>query len=69
VNVTYKYRIRQLAPDNANVIIRGSLDVLLSSTAITDGSTSQNVIYSMYATDRAGHQSNVLYCSPVTIHH
>ena len=68
VNVTYKYRIKQLAPDNSNIIIKGNLDVLLSSTAITDGSNSQSVTYTMYCVDRAGHQSNVIMCSPITIH-
>ena len=68
VNVTYKYRIKQLAPDNADIIIKGKLDVLLNSTAITDGSNSQTVIYTMYVVDRAGHQSNTITCSPITIH-
>jgi hypothetical protein len=68
VNVTYKYRIKQLAPDNANIIIKGNLDVLLGSTAITDSSDSQNVIYKMYVVDRAGHQSNTITCSPIIIH-
>jgi hypothetical protein len=68
VNVTYKYRIKQLAPDNANIIIKGNLDVLLGSTAITDSSDSQSVIYKMYVVDRAGHQSNTITCSPITIH-
>jgi hypothetical protein len=68
VNVTYKYRIKQLAPDNANIIIKGNLDVLLNSTAITDGSNAQTVVYTIYMVDRAGHQSNTITCSPVTIH-
>jgi hypothetical protein len=68
VNVTYKYRIRQLAPDNSHIIIKGNLDVLLSSTAITDGSNSQTAVYSIYVVDRAGHQSNTITCSPITIH-
>ena len=68
VNVTYKYRIKQLAPDNSHIIIKGNLDVLLGSTAITNGSASQDVVYSMYVVDRAGNQSNVILCSPITIH-
>jgi hypothetical protein len=68
VNVTYKYRINQLAPGNSRIIIKGNLDVVLNSTAITDGSHSQNVVYSIYVVDRAGHQSNTISCSPVTIH-
>ena len=68
VNVTYKYRIKQLAPDNSHIIIKGNLDVLLNSTAITDGSNSQTVIYTMYVVDRAGHQSNTVTSSAITIH-
>ncbi len=68
VNVTYKYRIKQLAPDNASIIIKGNLDVLLNSTAITDSSNSQTVIYTIYCVDRGGHQSNTITCSPVIIH-
>ena len=68
VNVVYKYRVRQLAPDNSHITIQGNLDVLLNSTAITDGSNSQNVIYKIYLVDRAGHQSNTISCSPITIH-
>ncbi len=69
VNVTYKYRIKQLAPDNSSIIIKGNLDVLLNSTAITDSSNSQTVVYTIYCVDRSGHQSNTITCSPITIYH
>jgi len=68
LNVTYNMRIRQLAPDNSDIIIKGNLDVVLNSTAITNGSTSQDVVYSMYVVDRAGHQSNTVTSSTITIH-
>jgi hypothetical protein len=68
VNVTYKYRIPRLSPGNSNIIIKGNLDLVLNGTAITDGSNSQSVTYTIYVVDRAGHQSNSIMCSPVTIH-
>jgi len=68
VNVTYQYRIDQLAPDNSNIAITGTLDVMLNSTAITDGSSSQNIIYTIYVIDRAGHQSNTITCPVLNVH-
>lgn len=68
VNVTYQYRIKQLAPDNSTIAITGTLNVKLNGTAITDGSLSQDVIYTLYVVDRAGHQSNVVTCPAVNLH-
>lgn len=65
--VTYKYRINQLAPNNANVKISGKISVELKNTAITDNSTSQKTTYSIYVTDRAGNASNTITTSEVTI--
>jgi hypothetical protein len=66
-NVIYKFRIPQLAPDNANIIIDGNLNVTLANTAIIDGSTSQTFTYSIYVKDRAGNQSNTVTTSSVTV--
>jgi hypothetical protein len=68
VNVTYEYRIRELAPSGSALIIRGNLDVELTTTAITNGSTSQTVTYSIYVKDRAGNQSNSVTTDEITIH-
>jgi hypothetical protein len=68
VNVTYQYRVKELAPEGSSIIIRGHLDVELNSTAITNGSNSQSVTYSIYVVDRAGHQSNTVSTSSITIH-
>ena len=68
VNVTYEYRIQELAPSGSTLIIRGHLNVELNSTAITDGSNSQTVTYSIYVVDRAGNQSNTVTSSAITIH-
>lgn len=68
VNVTYEYRISQLAPSGSSIIIRGHLDVRLNSTTITNGSSSQGVRYSIYVRDRAGNQSNTVTSGEITIH-
>jgi len=67
VNVTYEYRIQELAPSGSSLIIRGNLDVELKTTAITDGSNSQSVTYSIYVVDRAGNQSNTVTTGSITI--
>lgn len=66
-NITYQYRIQQLAPDNATIAIEGDLDILLSSTGITDGSNSQTATFDIYVVDRANNQSNIITSSPITI--
>ena len=68
VNVTYEYRIQELSPSGSTIIIRGHLNVELNSTAITDGSNSQSVTYSIHVVDRAGNQSNTVTSSAITIH-
>ena len=67
VNVTYAYRIQELSPAGSSPIIRGHLDVELNTTAITNGSNSQSVTYSIYVKDRAGNQSNTVTTEPITI--
>jgi hypothetical protein len=66
-NVTYQYRISQLAPSGKTVSIQGTLSVELKNTAITDNSSSQTVAYRLYVTDRAGHASNTITTSAITI--
>ena len=68
VNVTYEYRIQELAPENSSIIIQGHLDVELNSTAITNGSNSESVTYSLYVVDRAGNHSNTVTSESITIH-
>lgn len=67
VGVTYLYRIRELAPSSSDLIIRGNLNIILNTTAITNGSSSETVTYSIYLKDRAGNQSNSVTTSDITI--
>ena len=68
VNVVYKYRIQQLAPAGESIGIKGNLNIVVNGLTITDGSTSQNVTYTIYVIDRAGHQSNSVTSSAINIH-
>jgi hypothetical protein len=67
VNVTYQYRIDQLSPDGSDIAIEGNLNVTLKGIAITDGSTQQDVSYSVYVVDRAGQKSNSLTTATLVI--
>lgn len=67
IGIVYKYRIPQLAPDNANVPIQGTLNIPLGGQIITDSTNAQTVTYTLYVTDRAGHQSNSVTTSAITI--
>lgn len=67
INITYGYRIQELAPDGANIPIRGELQVELPGIAITDGSAQQVATFTIYLLDRAGNQSNSVTSGTVTI--
>ena len=59
--------ISQLAPDGSTIHIKGNLNAVIKNTAITDGSSSQSVTYSLYMKDRAGNMSNTITTSAITI--
>ena len=65
--VMYNYRISQLSPDNSGIHIKGNLNAVIKSTAITDNSSSQSVTYSLYIKDRAGNTSNTITTDAITI--
>lgn len=67
INITYKYRLSQLAPTDAKVAIQGKVAITLKSTEITDNSSSQQATFEIYVTDRAGHKSNTVTTGAVTI--
>ncbi|MFM2307357.1 MAG: hypothetical protein RLZZ367_2026 [Bacteroidota bacterium] len=67
-NVTYQFRIRQLAPDNANITIKGQLTFPLPPQGfIDDNNTTETATYSIYVKDRAGNQSNTVQTTVLTI--
>lgn len=66
--ITYEYRIQELAPKGADIAIIGTIDIVLNTTSITDGSNEQKVTFNIYAIDRAGNSSNTITSSPLTIY-
>ncbi len=68
-SVTYEYRIPQLAPDNANIIIKGQQAFELPAQGFIDDShTTETATYSIYIKDRQGNQSNTITTDVLTIH-
>lgn len=67
-NLTYNFRIRQLAPNNANVAIQGELEFIVSGLAMENPtSSSESTSFSIKITDRAGNVSNVVTSNSITV--
>lgn len=67
INVTEEFRIRELAPEGAEIPITGTLRLVLRNTGITDGSSQQTVDYTLYLRDRAGNESEHVVTDPITV--
>lgn len=58
-NVVTTFRINQLAPDNANIIIKGNLEFNLPPQGfIDDNNITESTNYTIYVVDQAGNKSN-----------
>ena len=66
--ITYEYRIQELAPQGAEIAIIGTIDIILNTISITDGSNEQEVTFDIYAVDRAGNSSKPITSPPLTIY-
>ena len=65
--IVYQFRIPHLAPDNNSIAIEGDLNITINGSGITDESSSQQLNYAIYVTDRAGNKSNTITTSTITI--
>ena len=65
--IVYHYRIPQLAPNGNDIPITGNFNIIIDGSGITDGSSSQQVNYTIFVTDRAGNSSNSITTSSITI--
>ena len=65
--IQYQFRIPHLAPDNNSIAIEGNFNISINGSGITDESSSQQVNYSIYVTDRAGNKSNTITTTTITI--
>ena len=67
-NVTYKYRLQELAPLSSNISIQGNVNIKLSTVGLLDENANQETAtYSIFIQDRAGNSSNIVTSSVVTI--
>lgn len=66
--IIYEYRIQELAPQGADIAIIGTIDIILNTISITDGSNEQEVTFDIYAVDRAGNSSKPITSPPLTIY-
>jgi len=65
--IVYHYRIPQLAPNGNDIPITGNFNIIIDGSGITDESSSQQVNYTIYVTDRAGNSSNSIATPSITI--
>ena len=65
--IKYKFRIPELSPSGNEIAIEGNFNIKINGSGITNGSTSQQVNYDIYVTDRAGNFSNTVSTSSITI--
>lgn len=66
-NLTYSFRIRQLAP-NEEIAIQGNLEIIVPQVARVNGnSTSESATFEVFVKDRAGLESNKVTTTAVTI--
>ena len=65
--IVYQFRIPQLSPDNNSIAIEGDFNITINGSGITDESSSQQVKYNIYVTDRVGNNSNTITTSTITI--
>ena len=65
--IEYKFRIPELSPNGNEIAIEGNFNIKINGSGITNSSTSQQVNYNIYVTDRAGNSSNFITTSSITI--
>jgi hypothetical protein len=65
--IVYQFRIPHLAPDNNSIAIEGDFNITINGPGITDESSSQQLNYAIYVTDRAGNKSNTITTSNIII--
>lgn len=58
IAATHSFRLQQIAPDEADIAVRGTFTLSLPNTLITDGSAQQEASFTLYVVDRAGNESN-----------
>lgn len=65
--VIYEFRVKQLAPSNSTIAIKGTLSVVLDRVGLIGSGNAETTTFNIYMTDRAGNASNIITSSQVTI--
>lgn len=65
--LVYQFRIRQLAPDDANIHIRGSLNIVLPQVGFMGNGSNESATFKVKVEDRAGNMSNEITTSAITV--
>lgn len=65
--LVYQFRIRQLAPDDANIHIRGSLNIVLPQVGFIGSGSSESATFKVKVEDRAGNVSNEITTTAITV--
>jgi hypothetical protein len=63
----YSFRIRQLAPDNSVISIKGELDIIIPALSSPLSGNTESASFQVYVKDRAGNKSNTILSSVITI--
>ncbi len=67
-NVTYQFRIPQLAPEGSTIPITGELPIEIDKVAlIEENNTEESLVFDVYLEDRAKNKSNVISTSPIKV--
>ncbi|MEM7657575.1 MAG: hypothetical protein AAF399_15685 [Bacteroidota bacterium] len=67
VDVVHEFRLKQLAPDGAEIPITGTFTVTLDNTVLTGGGTEETVSFRLWVRDQAGNLSNEVASPPITV--
>lgn len=67
-NLTYGLRIRQLSPDNSEIIIKGIINLVIPAVGLNDSNGQpESASFEVYIEDRAGNKSNRVTTTAITV--
>lgn len=67
-NLSYAFRIRQLAPDNSPIALKGTLVIEVPAISLINSSSAEETAYfTVFIKDRAGHASNSIQTSAIQV--
>lgn len=66
--LVYEFRIRQLAPSDVSIAIKGVLEIVVPQVALSSpSSSSESATFNVQIQDRAGNKSNIVTTTAVTV--